>query len=145
MAAERIQISGRVLRTPDLTIRLGDAWVLQQYHWPRIASWYNPHPVSALAIGILVASIAVLSRSGGPDQPWAVYVAFGGAVGATWSIGRSVLSRWVRPEDPSQLPSRGITLGGLGSEGAATVFTSEDEQEIALVRQGLEQTLLATT
>jgi hypothetical protein len=140
LAEERIEIAPHLIRTPEITVEVGNGWVLSQYDWPQIThfGYYNwPSPV---AVAALVGSVWLLARPIPQDMPWLIPVGFAVAIGACWSIGRSLLSRWLQPPYPQQ-PRYGLTFGGL-SEGAVTIFKSDDEQEIKLLRQKLEATLL---
>lgn len=142
LADERIDISERLIRTPTTTVRVGDSWCLWEYHWPRLGAGFAPYPVNPFAVATFIASIGLLSRVIPPDMPWLVPIAFGAAIGAGFSIGRSLTSRWLAPtKEVEKSEVRGISFSA-GDEGGTTIFQSSDEQEIKLFREKLEQTLL---
>ncbi|MEA3015574.1 MAG: hypothetical protein QOI38_296 [Sphingomonadales bacterium] len=137
---ERIEIAPPLIRTPDLTLEVGDGWMLSVNDWAPV-TWPNLHDLpSPLAVTALIASAWLLVRPVPPDMPWLTPVAFAIAIGALWSIGGSLLRRWVRPAYPPQ-PRYALLFGGW-SEGAVTIFKSDDDQEIKLLRQKLEAMLL---
>lgn len=141
LSDERIELSTQLIRTPEATVRPGESWILHQYHWAPLQVGYYSNVPNAFAVAVLVAAVGLLSRPIPAGMPWLIPLAFGCAIGATWSIGRSLLSRWLEPSTPER-PTRGITFAAAGSEGAITLFQSDDEQEIKIMRQKLEQTLL---
>ena len=137
---ERIEIAPRLIRTPELTIEVGDGWVLSVNDWAPV-SWPNLYDLpSPVAVAALVASVWLLARPIPPDMPWLMPVAFAVAIGAVWSIGRSLLNRWLQPVYPTQ-PRYALTFGGW-SEASVTILKSDDEQEIKLLRRKLESMLL---
>ena len=140
LADERIELSPRLIRTPGNTIEVEAGWILGQHDWQPI-SWPSSYDwPSPVAVAALVASVWLLARPIPPDMPWLIPVAFGTAIGATWSIGRSLLTRWLTPTYPTQ-PRYALTFGGW-PEAPVTIFQSDDEQEIKLLRQKLETMLL---
>jgi hypothetical protein len=140
LAGQRLEISPHLIRTPESTISVGDVWTVQEYHWPDLWSGYVEGP-SPFAISVLVGSVWLLANPVPADMPWLIPVASAAALGAAWSILCWLLNRRLRRPIPQQ-PTRGITFSVSGSEGAVTIFQSEDEQEIKLLRQKLESVLL---
>ena len=139
LADQKIEISPRLIRTPEVTISVGNGWIISQYDWQGFRSTYLDGP-SAVAVAMLVASIWILASPIPPDMPWLIPAGFAVAIGATWSIGRWAWNRWMSPEVPER-PSKGLTFS-YGLEGSVTLFESNDDQEIQLLRQKLEQSLL---
>lgn len=140
LAEQRIELSPRLVRTPDTTISIGEAWIVSEFHWNNRWLRYIDGP-SPLAITILVASVWLLAVPIPPEMPWLIPVCFAAFTGALWSIALWLINR-LRTNPQPELPSRGLTFSVAGSESAVTIFQSDDEQEVKLVRQKLEATLL---
>ena len=142
LSDERIRLADGLITTPTVTVRPGGAWALSEYHWPELGAWRPSIAPRPFHVGVLVAAIGLFFVPWSREMLWVLPFALGAAIGAVWGIAETLLSRWRAPRS-QETAKRGVMLALAGYEGV-TVFASDDEQEIKLVRQKLEQTLLAT-
>ncbi|HZF94664.1 MAG TPA: hypothetical protein VEZ20_07285 [Allosphingosinicella sp.] len=143
LTEQKIELSPHLIRTPDATVSVHGSWILSEFNWSA-GVWprYYDGP-SSWAIALLIFSIWILANPIPRDMPWLIPACFAVSIGALWSIGLWAANRWLvkRPAFPDAA-SRGLTFSISGSEGSVTIFQSDDEAEIKLLRQALEKTLL---